>query len=285
MCMRILFADLRFAARMLAKRPGFTGVAVLALALGIGANTAVFSVIRGVVLRPLPYRDPDRLVAIWESNLKANAPREPSSPPNLHDWSDQNRCFTAMAGYTLGSSPFTDSGDAEMLDAGYVTANYFELLGVKPALGRAIASSDAEKEVVLLSAELWDRRFGRGPNISALRAELQAMDPTRPPYAVRTEEDLIAANIAPRRFALTLIGLFAGLAQARVTAGPDRNRHRSSRRAGRDASDGDLFIQRFGYRPRHFYSGGRYLRYRRAGGMPDTGAACDERRSDGGPSL
>src|ERR1700722_9491009 len=108
MCMRSLLADLRFAFRMLGNRPGFTGVAVVALALGIGANTAVFSVIRGVVLRPLPYIDPDRLVAIWESNLKAsNALHEPSSLPNLKDWSEQNRCFTAMAGYTLGSSPLT----------------------------------------------------------------------------------------------------------------------------------------------------------------------------------
>src|SRR6202166_4554673 len=102
MSMRTLMADLRFALRMLGKRPGFTTVAVVALALGIGANTAVFSVIRGVVLRPLPYSDPSPLVAIWESNLKANAPREPSSPANLKDWSEQNRCFTAMAGYTFG---------------------------------------------------------------------------------------------------------------------------------------------------------------------------------------
>jgi putative ABC transport system permease protein len=163
MCMQTLLADLRFACRMLVKRPGFTTVAVLALALGIGANTAVFSVIRGVVLRPLPYADPDRLVAVWESNRWAA--REPSSPPNLRDWSEQNRCFTAMAGYTLGSAPFTDSGEAEMLDTGYVTASYFELLGVKPALGRTIRSTDHDNEVVLLSAELWDRRFGRDPNI------------------------------------------------------------------------------------------------------------------------
>jgi putative ABC transport system permease protein len=163
MCMPTLLADLRFAFRMLAKHPGFTTVAVLALALGIGANTAVFSVIRGVVLRPLPYADPDRLVALWESNPMS--PREPSSPPNLKDWSEQNRCFTGMAGYTLGSSPLTESGDAEMLDTGFVTPNYFELLGVKPVLGRAIVSSDKESAVVLLSAELWDRRFGRDPNI------------------------------------------------------------------------------------------------------------------------
>lgn len=163
--MRILVQDLNFAFRMLAKRPGFTGIAVLALALGIGANTAVFSVIRGVILRPLPFQEADRLVAIWESNVKANALREGSSPPNLKDWSEQNRCFTAMAGYTAGSLPLTDSGEPEMLDTGYVLGSYFELLGVKPALGRTIAGSDAENEVALLSDELWSRRFGRDPNI------------------------------------------------------------------------------------------------------------------------
>ena len=150
---------------MLAKRPGFTTVAVLTLALGIGANTAVFSVIRGVLLRPLPYKDPSRLVAIWESNLKANVQREPSSPPNLKDWSEQTRSFTGMAAYTLGWAPFTDSGEAEMLDAGYVTANYFDLLGVEPALGRAILPGDQNASVVLLSDEFWDRRFGRDPHI------------------------------------------------------------------------------------------------------------------------
>ncbi len=137
--MSTLVADLRFAVRMLAKRPGFTAVTVLALALGIGANTAVFSVIRGVVLRPLPYADPSRLVAVWESNHFAQ--REASSAPNFKDWSEQNTSFTAMAGYTLGSVPVTDSAEAEMLDAGFVTANYFELLGVRPELGRAIASN------------------------------------------------------------------------------------------------------------------------------------------------
>ncbi len=165
MCMRTIFADLRFAFRMLMKRPGFTTVAVLALALGIGANTAVFSVIRGVMLRPLPYENPSRLVAIWESNLGANVLREPSSAPNLNDWSEQNHCFTAMAGYTSSSIPLTESGEPEMLNAGFATANYFELLGVKPAMGRAIASADQENEVVLLSSELWDRRFGRDPRI------------------------------------------------------------------------------------------------------------------------
>lgn len=183
--MRTLLADLRFAFRMLGKRPGFTAVAVVALALGLGANTAVFSVIRGVVLRPLPYHEPDRLVAIWESNLKANVNQEPTSPPNLRDWSEKSRSFTGMAGYILGWTPLTDSGEAEMLNADYVTANYFSVLGVNPALGRLISSGDEAGNVVVLSSELWDRRFGRDPHVigrqlrltGALRTVIGVMPP------------------------------------------------------------------------------------------------------------
>ena len=95
--MRTLLADLRFSLRISARRPGFTLIAVAALALGMGANTAVFSVIRGVLLRDPPYRDPGRLVAIWESNTAGRALREPSSPANFSDWRAQNRCFEDMS--------------------------------------------------------------------------------------------------------------------------------------------------------------------------------------------
>jgi putative ABC transport system permease protein len=176
--MRTLLADARFALRMLRRRPGFTAVAILTLALGIGANTAVFSVIRGVLLRPLPYADPSRLVAIWESNLQANARREPSSPPNFKDWAERNHSFSAMAAYTLGWAPLTESGDAEMLDVGYVTANYFDVLGVKPALGRAISPGDEDAGVVLLSDEFWDRHFKRDPTILGRKLRLTGVPAT-----------------------------------------------------------------------------------------------------------
>src|SRR5580658_7430119 len=125
--MRTLAQDLRYAFRMLARRPGFTLVAVLALALGIGANTAVFSVIRGVLLRSLPYRAPDRLVAIWESNFKAKAPREPSSLPNFKDWREQNHCFEDMAAMAGAQATLTGEGGAEIVIGADTTTNFLDL--------------------------------------------------------------------------------------------------------------------------------------------------------------
>ena len=142
--MRSLLQDLRYGFRMLAKRPGFTAVALLALALGIGANTAVFSVIRGVLLRPLPYADPDRLVMLWESNLKSNDPREEVSAPNFIDWRAQSRSFSDMAGMSLGGYALTESGEPKILIGAAVTTNYFPMLGVPRAMGRGFTSPGTE---------------------------------------------------------------------------------------------------------------------------------------------
>ncbi len=163
--MQTLWHDLRYACRMLARRPGFTIVAVLALALGIGANTAVFSIIRGVLLRPLPYADPDRLMTLWESNLKVHAPHEPASPPNFQDWSKQSQSFAGMAARSGASGVLTGEGEAELLIGASVTTNYFDVLGASPAMGRGFVSEDAERDVALLSDALSERRFGRDPHI------------------------------------------------------------------------------------------------------------------------
>jgi putative ABC transport system permease protein len=183
--MRSLLQDLRYGFRMLAKRPGYTAVAVLALALGIGANTAVFSVIRGVLLRPLPYTDPDRLVMLWESNLKSNDPREEASAPNFSDWRAQSQSFSDMAAMSLGGVPLTEMGEPEILISGAVTTNYFATLGVSPALGRGFTAEDSDQDVILLSDKLWERKFGRDPQIlgrqlrlgTALRTVIGVMPP------------------------------------------------------------------------------------------------------------
>jgi putative ABC transport system permease protein len=181
---------------MLARRPGFTLVAVLALALGIGANTAVFSVIRGVLLRPLPYREPDRLVAIWESNLKANAAHELSSPPNFKDWRDQNRCFEDMAAMAGAQATLADEGDPEVLIGAVVTPDFLDLFGVQPAMGRGFTAEDSQKDVVILSDALWTRRFGRDPSIIGRRIRFTQMTGTGS-GAVETVVGVMAADFQP----------------------------------------------------------------------------------------
>jgi putative ABC transport system permease protein len=173
--MRTLLADLRFSLRISARRPGFTLIAVAALALGMGANTAVFSVIRGVLLRDPPYRDPGRLVAIWESNTAGRALREPSSPANFSDWRAQNRCFEDMSAVSGGQATFSGETGADFLFGGWVTPNFFDVLGVKPAVGRGFAAEDSQKDVIILSNALWTRLFGRDPNIVGRQVRFSQM--------------------------------------------------------------------------------------------------------------
>src|SRR5580658_1268768 len=194
--MRTLLQDLRYAFRMLARRPGFTLVAVLALALGIGANTAVFSVIRGVLLRSLPYREPDRLVAIWESNLKANAAHESSSPLNFKDWREQNRCFEDMAAMAGAQATLADEGDPEVLIGAVTTTNFLDLFGIKPAIGRGFTAEDSRKDVIILSDALWTRRFGRDPNIVGRRIRFTQMTGTGS-GAVETVVGVMAPDFEP----------------------------------------------------------------------------------------
>ena len=155
--------DLRYALRMLLKNPGFTIVAVIALALGIGANTAIFSVVNTVLLRPLPYKDPERLVMVWEDASKHGYPRDTPAAANFVDWRDQNQIFEGMAAIADESFNFTGAGDPERLEGRRVSANLFPLLGVEPEIGRVFTPSEDQpgaQRVVLLSYGLWQRRFG-----------------------------------------------------------------------------------------------------------------------------
>jgi hypothetical protein len=155
--------DLRYAVRLQRKNPGFTIVAVIALALGIGANTAIFSVVNTVLLRPLPYKDPERLVMVWEEATKAGYPTDTPAAANFVDWRDQNQAFEGMAAIADESFNLTGSGDPERLEGRRVSANLFPLLGVEPQLGRVFAAAEDQpgsERVVLLSYKLWQRRFG-----------------------------------------------------------------------------------------------------------------------------
>ena len=160
--------DLRFALRILLKNPGFTLVAVFALALGIGANTAIFSVVNSVLLRPLPYKDPERLVMVWEDASKTGHPRDTPAAGNYSDWRDQNQVFEGMAAYSDESFNLTGAGDPERLEGIRVSSNLFPLLGVEPQVGRVFTAAEDQpntQRVVLLSYGLWQRRFGGDPNI------------------------------------------------------------------------------------------------------------------------
>jgi putative ABC transport system permease protein len=162
-----MFQDLRFSLRMLLKNPGFTLVAMLTLAVGIGANTAIFSVVNAVALRPLPYQDPDRLAMLWTDDPKHDIHEEGVSYPNFLDWRSQNKLFTDMAICSRGNPVVLTGGDEpERVMGDLVSANLFPLLGVRPALGRAFSPDEELRRarVVVISHGLWRRRFGASPD-------------------------------------------------------------------------------------------------------------------------
>jgi putative ABC transport system permease protein len=160
-----LWQDLRYGARMLLKNPGFSAVIALTLALGIGANAALFSVVNGVLLNPLPFQRPEQLVAL--NQRLPNTGAGSISYPNFLDWQRENQSFSAMAVSRSSSFALVGAGEAERARGRRCTANLFSVLGVKPALGRDFAPGEDERgaaPVVIISAELWQRWFGASPD-------------------------------------------------------------------------------------------------------------------------
>jgi predicted permease len=161
-----LMQDLRYGLRMLVKSPGFTAVAILTLALGIGANTAIFSVVNGVLFNPLPYPHPEQLVTLSES--KPNFATGSISFPNFLDWQKDNRTFSGMAmsrGYNFN---LTGRGEAEQVRARFITSDFFTVLGVNPLLGRTFAPGEdrvGAAPIALISEGLWRRKFSAAPDI------------------------------------------------------------------------------------------------------------------------
>jgi putative ABC transport system permease protein len=132
-----MFNDLRYCIRTLFKSPGFTAVAVLTLALGVGANTAIFSAVNAVLLRPLPYRKPDRLVMVWTYNSRTNIENQKPSYPDYVGFKNQSQVFEQLAAFRSSLSlNLTDQGPPERVTGAFVTSSLFPLLGVSPALGR-----------------------------------------------------------------------------------------------------------------------------------------------------
>jgi putative ABC transport system permease protein len=164
--MQTIMRDLRYGLRLLVKRPGFTFVAIITLALGIGANTAIFSVVNGVLLKPLPYPHPEQLVRIFESSR--SQPKFPMSPGNFLDYRDQNTTLDNLALFTRGDLELALGGRPEQLTGMRVSADFFATLGFHPLIGREFTRADEAPDnthVVILSHNLWQRRFGSDPNI------------------------------------------------------------------------------------------------------------------------
>jgi len=160
--------ELRFAFRQLLKNPGFTAVAVLTLALGIGANTAIFSLIHATLLRALPFPDADQLAVIWAENSGASASQTTLPPANadVAEWRNQSDSFARVAAFNPGAADLADTGEPERVGAAGVTAGFFETLGVVPLLGRTLTPEEEEPggpPVALISHGLWQRRFGGDP--------------------------------------------------------------------------------------------------------------------------
>lgn len=173
--------DIRHGLRILSQRPGFTAAALLTLALGIGTTTVIFSVADGVLLRPLPFPESDRLVAPWNDYRQSSHEREPVSPPDFCDWREQNRSFAQLAAYEEFFYSLAGEPDPLRLRAARVSGDFFAALGVKPLAGRPLLPSDDHKDahrVVVVSYRLWVSRFGSDPSIVGQAATLNGADYT-----------------------------------------------------------------------------------------------------------
>src|SRR5262245_37726041 len=188
--MTTLLEDLRYGFRLLRRAPGFSIAAVLALALGIGANTAIFSVVDAVLIAPLPYTDPDRLVMVWEDASFAGFPRNTPAPANWVDWRKQNTVFTDIAASRGWTYNLSGDGTPEQLPARRTTASFWTVLGAKPILGRVFTQEEDDKAatVAVIGYGLWQRRFGGDASVLGQKILLNGA-----PYTV--------IGVMPKRFA------------------------------------------------------------------------------------
>ena len=161
--MSTLLADVRFGARMLLKNPAMTIVALLALTLGIGANTAIFSVVNAVLLRSFPYADAEKLVLVWEKRQGGRTDQNVINLGNFSDWKEQNQVFSDMAVFFDRAINLTSDGEPEEVPVQFATTNLFSVLGTNPLAGRTFLAEDGgvgQPRVALISYALWQRRFG-----------------------------------------------------------------------------------------------------------------------------
>jgi putative ABC transport system permease protein len=212
--MESLVPDVRYAVRRLVKTPGFTLVALITLALGIGANTAIFSVVHGVLLRPLPFKDPDRLYWLWTRHTSTD--RYPFQLPEFCDYRDQNKTLESVAGFANWNPNLTGDGPAERLTGLRVSGGLFETLGTHAAVGRTLAPADdtpGQEKVAVLTHGLWQRRFGGDPAVVGRALTLNG-------------EPFTVVGVMERDFFFPL-----RLAEIAIPLAPDRDPWRQNRKS------------------------------------------------------
>ena len=247
--MTTLLQDLRYALRGLLKSPGFTAVAVIAIALGIGANTAIFSVINAVLLRSLPFPEPDKLIAVWQTDVKRNINHLPASFTKFTDLAEQNQVFASIGAYTWGTFNLSGGQEPEQVYGVKVSQGLFPALGVRPALGRWFLPEEDRRggsDVVVISNGLWHRRYGSDPNligktigldgrsatvVGIMPANFQFPDGTTEVWVPRVFENNILTQLQIKNGAsyLVLIARLkpdASLEQARVEIDTINDRYR-----------------------------------------------------------
>src|SRR5271155_865812 len=161
--MGTLWQDLHYGVRMLRRNPGFAIVAILTLAIGIGANVAIFGIVNGVLLHPLPFPDSDRIVTLWETDANRNVQHGTASAPELLDWRDMNHSFQDLSGWRALYFTITGNGEPEQVWGSQASGNFFRMLRVSPVLGRDFTAEDelpGHEQVVILSYGLWQRHYG-----------------------------------------------------------------------------------------------------------------------------
>ena len=166
--METIFQDIRYGVRLMLKKPGFAAIAVITLALGIGANTAIFSVVNAVLLRPLAYKNVETILTVWQENSKTGEKEDGASPANVLDWRDRNQVFERLAAAEPYSHRLTGSGDPESFRSWLVSQGFFEILGVNALHGRTFLPEEYEsgnERVIVIGERFWRGRFGADPGI------------------------------------------------------------------------------------------------------------------------
>jgi hypothetical protein len=207
--------DLRVALRQLAARPAFTAVAVITLALGIGATTTIFSVVDHLMLRDLPFPEPDRIVTLWQANAREGIPRDDVAPGNYLDWKERAASFAAIGAVEPYSFDLTGDGRPEVVLANLVTDGFFDALGVRPSAGRLLQPGDFLPNagpVAVLGWGLWQRRFGGDPSLIGRAIVLDGRPTTvvEPPPRPGEEAQTYVSTVTPEYFATLGIPLLRG---------------------------------------------------------------------------